>query len=57
MSDVEPLVRKLGFTGSTEVGKLPTAPVRRPGEEGLARGNAPFLVFDDADLDEAVAGV
>jgi hypothetical protein len=53
-----PLVRKLGFTGSTEVGKLLMAQCAR----GLKRislelgGNAPFVVFDDADLDEAVAG-
>ena len=32
-----PLVRKLGFTGSTEVGEAADAPVRGPGEEGLAR--------------------
>jgi succinate-semialdehyde dehydrogenase/glutarate-semialdehyde dehydrogenase len=53
-----PLVRKLGFTGSTEVGKLLMAQCA----QGLKRvslelgGNAPFVVFDDADLDEAVAG-
>jgi succinate-semialdehyde dehydrogenase/glutarate-semialdehyde dehydrogenase len=53
-----PLVRKLGFTGSTEVGKLLMAQCAK----GLKKvslelgGNAPFLVFDDADLDEAVAG-
>lgn len=53
-----PLVRKLGFTGSTEVGKLLMAQCA----QGLKKvslelgGNAPFLVFDDADLDEAVAG-
>ncbi len=52
------LVRKLGFTGSTEVGKLLMAQCAA----GLKRvslelgGNAPFIVFDDADLDEAVAG-
>ncbi|MBA2742620.1 MAG: NAD-dependent succinate-semialdehyde dehydrogenase [Actinobacteria bacterium] len=52
------LVRKLGFTGSTEVGKLLMAQCA----SGLKRvslelgGNAPFIVFDDADLDEAVAG-
>ena len=32
-----PIVRKVGFTGSTEVGKILMAPVRRPGEEDLAR--------------------
>jgi len=53
-----PLVRKLGFTGSTEVGKLLMAQcagqVKKVSLE--LGGNAPFLVFDDADLDEAVAG-
>jgi len=53
-----PLVRKLGFTGSTEVGKL----LMRQCAEGVKKvslelgGNAPFIVFDDADLDEVVAG-
>jgi succinate-semialdehyde dehydrogenase/glutarate-semialdehyde dehydrogenase len=53
-----PAVRKLGFTGSTEIGKLLMAQCAR----GLKKvslelgGNAPFIVFDDADLDEAVAG-
>jgi succinate-semialdehyde dehydrogenase / glutarate-semialdehyde dehydrogenase len=53
-----PLVRKLGFTGSTEVGKLLMAQCAK----GLKKvslelgGNAPFLVFDDAELDEAIAG-
>ncbi len=53
-----PLVRKLGFTGSTEVGKLLMAQcagqVKKVSLE--LGGNAPFIVFDDADLDEAVAG-
>src|SRR3954464_1260213 len=53
-----PLVRKLGFTGSTEVGKLLMAQcaagVKKVSLE--LGGNAPFMVFDDADLDEAVAG-
>src|SRR3954462_463513 len=52
------LVRKLGFTGSTEVGKLLMAQcaagVKKVSLE--LGGNAPFMVFDDADLDEAVAG-
>jgi succinate-semialdehyde dehydrogenase / glutarate-semialdehyde dehydrogenase len=52
------LVRKLGFTGSTEVGKLLmsqcAAQVKKVSLE--LGGNAPFIVFDDADLDEAVAG-
>jgi succinate-semialdehyde dehydrogenase / glutarate-semialdehyde dehydrogenase len=53
-----PLVRKLGFTGSTAVGKLLMAQCSK----GLKKvslelgGNAPFLVFDDADLDQALAG-
>jgi len=53
-----PAVRKLGFTGSTEVGKLLMAQCA-PGLKKISLelgGNAPFVVFDDADLDEAVAG-
>ncbi len=53
-----PIVRKLGFTGSTEVGKLLMAQcagqVKKVSLE--LGGNAPFIVFDDADLDDAVAG-
>ena len=53
-----PLVRKLTFTGSTEVGKQLIADcagtVKRTSME--LGGNAPFIVFDDADLDAAVAG-
>ena len=53
-----PVVRKLGFTGSTEVGKLLMAQcagqVKKVSLE--LGGNAPFIVFDDADLDAAVAG-
>jgi succinate-semialdehyde dehydrogenase / glutarate-semialdehyde dehydrogenase len=53
-----PGVRKLGFTGSTEIGKLLMAQcagqVKKVSLE--LGGNAPFIVFDDADLDEAVAG-
>ena len=52
------LVRKLGFTGSTEVGKLLMAQcagqVKKVSLE--LGGNAPFIVFDDADLDAAVEG-
>jgi succinate-semialdehyde dehydrogenase/glutarate-semialdehyde dehydrogenase len=51
-------VRKLGFTGSTEVGKLlmaQCAPQLKKISLELG-GNAPFIVFDDADLAEAVAG-
>ncbi len=53
-----PLVRMVTFTGSTEVGKLlmreAAATVKRVSME--LGGNAPFIVFDDADLDRAVAG-
>ncbi len=53
-----PLVRKLTFTGSTEIGKLLleqcAGTVKKTSME--LGGNAPFIVFDDADLDEAVAG-
>jgi succinate-semialdehyde dehydrogenase/glutarate-semialdehyde dehydrogenase len=53
-----PAVRKLSFTGSTEVGKLLMAQcagtVKKVSLE--LGGNAPFIVFDDADLDAAVAG-
>jgi succinate-semialdehyde dehydrogenase/glutarate-semialdehyde dehydrogenase len=53
-----PLVRKLSFTGSTEIGKLLMAQsagtVKKLSLE--LGGNAPFIVFDDADLDAAVAG-
>lgn len=53
-----PQVRKLSFTGSTAVGKQLiqqcAADVKRISLE--LGGNAPFIVFDDADLDEAVAG-
>lgn len=54
-----PIVRKLTFTGSTRVGKILmeqcAATVKRVGLE--LGGNAPFLIFDDANLDAAVAGV
>lgn len=53
-----PLVRKLTFTGSTEVGKILmekcAATVKKVSME--LGGNAPFLVFDDADIDKAVEG-
>ncbi len=62
-SVIEPLVkdprtRKLSFTGSTEVGRR----LMEQASENLLRvsmelgGNAPFIVFDDADLDDAVEG-
>lgn len=53
-----PLVRKFSFTGSTEVGKL----LMRQCADTVKKislelgGNAPFIVFDDADLDAAVEG-
>ncbi|MGU7838022.1 NAD-dependent succinate-semialdehyde dehydrogenase [Burkholderia sp. AW33-5] len=53
-----PVVRKLSFTGSTRVGKL----LARQSADTLKKlslelgGNAPFIVFDDADLDAAVQG-
>jgi succinate-semialdehyde dehydrogenase/glutarate-semialdehyde dehydrogenase len=53
-----PIVRKVGFTGSNEVGKL----IMRQCADQVKNvslelgGNAPFIVFDDADLDEALAG-
>ena len=53
-----PLVRGLTFTGSTEVGRILMAQcaptIKKLGLE--LGGNAPFLVFDDADLDAAVKG-
>jgi succinate-semialdehyde dehydrogenase/glutarate-semialdehyde dehydrogenase len=53
-----PIVRKLTFTGSTGVGKV----LMRQCSDTIKKlslelgGNAPFIVFDDADLDKAVAG-
>ena len=53
-----PTVRKVSFTGSTEVGKI----LMRQSADTLKKlslelgGNAPFIVFDDADLDAAIAG-
>ncbi len=53
-----PIVRKLTFTGSTPVGKKLVADcaetMKRTSME--LGGNAPFIVFDDADIDAAVAG-
>jgi len=53
-----PLVRKLSFTGSTEVGKQLMAECARTVKKTSMElgGNAPFIVFDDADLDAAVKG-
>ena len=53
-----PVVRKLTFTGSTGIGRVfaaQCAPTLKRMSLELG-GNAPFIVFDDADLDEAVAG-
>ncbi len=53
-----PLVRHLSFTGSTEVGRLLAAQCA-PSVKKLSLelgGNAPYIVFDDADLDSAVEG-
>ena len=53
-----PIVRKIGFTGSTPVGKLLMAQCANQVKKISLElgGNAPFIIFDDADLDEAVAG-
>lgn len=53
-----PLVRKLSFTGSTEVGRKLLAQCAETIKKTSMElgGNAPFMVFDDADLDEAVKG-
>lgn len=54
-----PTVRKIGFTGSTEVGKI----LMRQAADHVQKvsfelgGNAPLVVFDDADLDAAVSGL
>ena len=54
-----PLVRKVSFTGSTPVGKH----ILRQAADTVKKvsmelgGNAPFIIFDDADLDEAIKGV
>jgi succinate-semialdehyde dehydrogenase/glutarate-semialdehyde dehydrogenase len=53
-----PTVRKISFTGSTEVGRI----LMRQSAEHIQKislelgGNAPFIVFDDADVDRAVEG-
>ena len=53
-----PTIRKVSFTGSTEIGKL----LMQQCAQGVKKvslelgGNAPFIVFDDADIDAAVAG-
>lgn len=53
-----PIVRKLSFTGSTATGRI----LMRQSADSIKKlslelgGNAPFIVFDDADIDKAVAG-
>lgn len=54
----DPRVRKVSFTGSTEVGRVL---LRKAADQVIScsmelGGNAPFVVFDDADLDQAVEG-
>jgi succinate-semialdehyde dehydrogenase/glutarate-semialdehyde dehydrogenase len=53
-----PIVRKLTFTGSTEVGKILLSQCAQTVKKTSMElgGNAPFIVFDDADLDAAVQG-
>jgi succinate-semialdehyde dehydrogenase/glutarate-semialdehyde dehydrogenase len=53
-----PTVRKLSFTGSTEIGKILMEQCARTVKKVSMElgGNAPFLVFDDADIDAAVVG-
>ncbi len=54
----DPTIRKLSFTGSTAVGKIlmqqAATTVKKTSME--LGGNAPFIVFDDADIDAAIAG-
>ena len=54
-----PIIRKLSFTGSTEVGKKLMADCSRTMKRTSMElgGNAPFIIFDDADIDEAVSGL
>ncbi|MDC0191702.1 NAD-dependent succinate-semialdehyde dehydrogenase [Alphaproteobacteria bacterium] len=53
-----PIVKKISFTGSTEVGKIllkqSASTVKKVSME--LGGHAPFIVFEDADIDEAVSG-
>ena len=53
-----PIVRKLTFTGSTEIGKLLEAQCASTMKKTSMElgGNAPFIVFEDADIDAAVVG-
>ncbi|GAB7541254.1 NADP-dependent succinate-semialdehyde dehydrogenase [Cupriavidus sp. 8B] len=53
-----PIVRKLSFTGSTEIGKVLLAQCAATVKKASMElgGNAPFIVFDDADIEAAVKG-
>lgn len=54
-----PLIRKISFTGSTDIGKqlmAQCAPTIKKVSLELG-GNAPFIIFDDADINSAIAGV
>ena len=53
-----PIVRKLSFTGSTEIGRQLMAECAQDIKKVSLElgGNAPFIVFDDADLDKAIEG-
>ena len=53
-----PIVRKLSFTGSTEVGKILLEQCAQTVKKVSMElgGNAPFIVFDDADMDSAISG-
>ncbi|QZP18963.1 NAD-dependent succinate-semialdehyde dehydrogenase [Pseudomonas sp. DR208] len=55
----DPRIRKISFTGSTDVGKLLAAQCAASIKKMTLElgGNAPFIVFQDADLDEAVKGL
>ena len=55
----DPRVRKLSFTGSTEVGKILLGECAKTVKKVSMElgGNAPFIIFEDADLDQAIAGV
>jgi succinate-semialdehyde dehydrogenase/glutarate-semialdehyde dehydrogenase len=54
-----PVVRKISFTGSTEVGKLLMGQAAKRVQKVSLElgGNSPFIIFDDADLKQAVAGI
>jgi succinate-semialdehyde dehydrogenase/glutarate-semialdehyde dehydrogenase len=54
-----PVVRKISFTGSTEVGKLLMGQAAKRIQKVSLElgGNSPFIIFDDADLEQAVSGI